>query len=103
MIEDGNEDEILSYLKKNISKYAGKVQNIVLGCTHYPLIQNQIKQVLGDVDFFNGAPNLAKHLKDILQTKGLINTSNHAGKINFIDSSNLECKKKRFFNYLEIS
>lgn len=100
LIEDGNDEKILSYLKENISKYAGKVQNVVLGCTHYPLIQNQIKQILGDVDFFNGAPNLAKHLKDILQTKGLINTSDHVGKIVFVDSCNSEDKKKRFYSYL---
>ena len=100
IIENEDNEKITSYLQNNISKYKGKVQNVVLGCTHYPLIQEQIFQVLGDVTFFNGAPNLAKHLKEILQHKNIANTSKEIGKIIFIDSNNSEYKKERFFKYL---
>ncbi len=69
------------------------------GCTHYPLIQEEIKSVLGDeVIFFNGAPNLAKHLKDVLQEKNLL--ENQEGKIEFIDSKNIDSKKNRFYEIL---
>ena len=92
--------KIEDYLKNNLSIYSGKVDNVVLGCTHYPLIQKQIAQVLGDVKFFNGAPNLAKHLKDVLIEKNLLDTTYNNGKIEFIDDSNSEYKKERFFKYL---
>lgn len=101
VIEEGNEEKIQLYLKENLSKYIGKVENVVLGCTHYPLVQQQIEQVLGKVTFFNGAPNLAKHLKDKLEENDLINNSQNKGKISFIDSSNSECKEKRFLRYLD--
>lgn len=66
------------------------------GCTHYPLIQEEIKDILGkEVKFFNGAPNLAKHLKDILEENNLI--ENQEGKIEFYDSQNLNIKKNRFY------
>ena len=94
-IEQGNKEEIKKYLKEHISIYQGKVQNVVLGCTHYPLIQKEIQEILGQVQFFNGAPNLAKHLKDILKEKKLLNQGE--GKIEFEDSQGLEQKKKRFF------
>ena len=69
------------------------------GCTHYPLIQEEIKSVLGDeVNFFNGAPNLAKHLKEVLEEKDLI--ENQDGKIEFIDSKNADSKKNRFYEIL---
>ena len=69
------------------------------GCTHYPLIQEEIKSVLSDeVNFFNGAPNLAKHLKDVLEEKDLI--EKQEGKIEFIDSRNSESKKNRFYEIL---
>ena len=100
IIEEGSEEKIEDYLKNNLSIYSGKVDNVVLGCTHYPLIQKQIAQVLGDVRFFNGAPNLAKHLKDVLIEKKLLNTTYNNGKIEFIDDSNSEYKKERFFKYL---
>ena len=69
LIENGDNEGIIAYLEKNILKYKGKVKNVVLGCTHYPLIQKQINDVLGDVTFFNGAPYLARYLKNELQKK----------------------------------
>ncbi len=97
IIEEGNKEKINKYLNQNISQYKGKVNNVVLGCTHYPLIEKQIKQILGNVKFFNGAPNLAKHLKDVLEEKELINIYNKIGKIQFIDSNNSKTKEERFF------
>ena len=101
IIEEENEEKIKKYLKENLSEYKGKIENIVLGCTHYPLIQNQIKEVVGEVKFFNGAPNVAKHLKEVLEEKNLLNKKKSIGKINFIDSRNSKLKEERFFKYLE--
>lgn len=100
IIEEGNEEKIQKYLKENLSEYVGKVENVVLGCTHYPLVQEQIVQVLGNVKFFNGAPNLAKHLRDVLEENNLISDSQIKGKVEFIDSSNSEYKKERFLRHL---
>ena len=101
IIEENNSEKIKEYLKDNLSKHAGKVHNVVLGCTHYPLIQNEIKEVLGEVEFFNGAASLAKHLKDILQEKNLINDSEIKGTVEFTDSGNSEYKRERFFRNLK--
>lgn len=100
VIEEGNQEKIKKYLEENLSEYVGKVKNVVLGCTHYPLVQDEIANVLGDVKFFNGAPNLAKHLKNVLEEKDLISSSQETGRIYFEDSSNEEIKKERFFAYL---
>ena len=101
LAEEGNEKKIKEYLKENLSKYKGDVKNVVLGCTHYPLIEKEIKEVLGDVEFFNGAASLSKHLKDILIENNLINNKIEKGNIEFVDSSNLIKKRERFFKYLE--
>lgn len=97
-IEKGSNEDIKNYLNEHLLQYKGKIKNVVLGCTHYPLIENEIRDVLGDVTFFNGAPNLAKHLKDILIEKDLLNSIN--GEIEFIDSQNLKEKEIRFYNIL---
>lgn len=73
IIEEGNKQKIEKYLNENLSKYKNKVENVVLGCTHYPLIQEEIKNVLGDVKFFYGAQSLAKHLKEVLKENSLLN------------------------------
>ena len=98
-IEVGNKEQIKKYLDDHIAIYKGKVENVVLGCTHYPLIQKQIEDCLGaNVQFFNGAPHLAKHLKNVLQERNLLNDGE--GNIEFVDSQNLEEKKERFFKIL---
>lgn len=48
---------------------------------------------------FNGAPNLAKHLEEILREKDLL--GNNKGEIQFIDSSNSKEKEERFYKYLK--
>lgn len=98
-IEKGEKEEIIEYLNEHIGPYKGKVENVVLGCTHYPLIQQEIEAVLGQVKFFNGAPNLANHLKDILEENELLNQGE--GIIEFEDSQDLEQKKKSFFEILK--
>ena len=100
-IEEGNENKIKEYLEKNLKEYKGKVENVVLGCTHYPLIQEEIGQVLGEnVKFFNGANRLAVHLKDVLLEKDLISKSNENGKIDFFDSLEKKEKEERFYKFL---
>ena len=101
IIEEGNREKIKKYLKEHLESYRGKVKNVVLGCTHYPLIQDEIQEVLGEVTFFNGAPYLAKHLKEVLEEKDLSNNKGKKGTIQFIDSSNNQQKKKRFFELIK--
>lgn len=100
IIENGDNEKIQIYLKQNLLKYIGKVNNVVLGCTHYPLVKKEIREILGNVRFFNGAYSLAKHLEEVLHERGIINTKQCIGNIDFIDSSNLPEKKERFFMYL---
>ena len=102
VIEEGNEEKIKNYLEENIGEYKGKVENVVLGCTHYPLVQKEIGQVLGkNVRFFNGASRLAVHLKDVLEEKNLISEKQEQGKIEFIDSLAKKEKEERFYKFLE--
>lgn len=71
------------------------------GCTHYPLIEKEIREVLGNVKIFNGAKGLAVHLKDVLKNENLL--ANHKNpSICFIDTSNSEEKKERFIKNLYI-
>lgn len=99
LIEENQSKKIWEYLEKNIAVYRNKVENVVLGCTHYPLIKKEIKSVLGKVKFFDGSKMVAKHVKEILKENNLENKSNL--NIDFIDSNNSEIKKERFFNFIK--
>ncbi len=104
LIENDDDEKIDAYLKKHLDGFS-KVDNIVLGCTHYPLIKSNIEKVLGKkVRFFDGAPSLAIHVKNCLAEYDLLNPENESQEIIFFDSSINEGvqkkKEKRFFEIL---
>ena len=75
------------------------------GCTHYPLVKEEINEVLGgNIKFFDGSYRLAVHLKKVLEERNLLNQNklnNDKQEIEFIDSSNSKEKEERFKKYLK--
>ena len=96
LIEQNRSQEIDEYLNYHLSKFVG-VENVVLGCTHYPLIMDEIKKVLGDVKFYDGSLGLVRELERIILSIFLLPSKPN---IRFIDSSNNPIKKERFENIL---
>lgn len=95
LIENGNISLVDNYLVSNLSKYKG-VSNVVLGCTHYPLIKDNIRKVLGNnVNFFDGSVGVSMELLRQIELRN-IKYDNESLKIEFIDSSNDASKEKRF-------
>ncbi len=97
LIEDGNDVKIRRYLEDNIKQYRG-INNVVLGCTHYPLIKDNIKEVLGNVKFFDGSIGVSKELVRQLKLRNIAYQFEEL-KIIFYDSSD-DIKKKERFNQL---
>lgn len=101
LIEQNKKDDLMQYLKTTLKDYIGKVDNVVLGCTHYPLAINEIREVLGNVQFFDGAVGVSNQLKRILEKNDILSDISKEGSIEFFDSSELfEEKKTRFFELL---
>lgn len=104
LIEQDRQEELDLYLENLLRKYRGKAENVVLGCTHYPLAKENIKKVLGDVRFFDGANGVARQLEHVLKRENLLCLSAEKGKIEFVDSSKDEAKRiekeRRFFAVL---
>ena len=92
LIEESQEEKIDEYLKVNLIQFKG-VENVVLGCTHYPLIKDKIKNVLGNVNLYDGSFGVAKQLKRVVTS---IELEPNTKKIIFVDSSGHAIKKERF-------
>lgn len=100
LIEHNDKLKIKEYLKENLSMYKD-YKNVVLGCTHYPLIKDELTNVLGDVIYFDGSNGVSKELERRLREKDLLNKEKRQeNKIVFFDSSNNIDKEKRFFEVL---
>ena len=98
IIEQNDKRKIREYLDENLKRYKNKVKNVVLGCTHYPLIKDEIQKVLGKVEFFEGSSRLAIHLKDVLEKSNML--EKNEVKVTFIDSNNYKEKERRLYNEL---
>lgn len=74
LLEDRVTDDIVARYLQEMKEY--RVDSLVLGCTHYPLIRNTIKRFMGDeVRLVNPAFETAKSLKELLAEQGILNTS----------------------------
>lgn len=105
LIEQDRKDDLKKYLADILKEYVGRVDNVVLGCTHYPLAKAEIEAVLGKVNFYDGALGVSNQLKRVLEDMDLLNDKSEDYEIEFVDSSPDEKtrlqKKNRFFELLK--
>lgn len=74
--------ELLAPLKQE------RLDAVVLGCTHYPLVRESISRILGEnVMIFDGSMGTAKETRRRLEVAGLLKDDSLKGSIVFMDSS----------------
>lgn len=88
-IEAGAPDgEIREYLRELFSSVKDKkVDSIVLGCTHYPLVLSIISEFFKDARIFDGGLGTAAQTKRRLLEEGLLSDSSEIGEIKIINSA----------------
>lgn len=88
-IERGSLDapDLAEMIAGYVGAYAGKVDGVVLGCTHYPFVRGLIAEALGaDVRFFDGGAGTARQLRARLIDAGLLADRDRAGRVEFASS-----------------
>ncbi len=58
LIENNQLNNIDNILEKYLDDYIGKIDTLVLGCTHYPIIIPNIKKILGNVKIIDMASKI---------------------------------------------
>jgi glutamate racemase len=74
LVESGQADspETVVLLQALLKDHIGKLDALVLGCTHYPFAANAIRQVMGDIPLFDGGYGTARQTQKRLQEAGLL-------------------------------
>ncbi|MDR0418823.1 MAG: glutamate racemase [Prevotellaceae bacterium] len=87
LVEQGKEDsdEAVKLLQKYLQPMLdNNIDELVLGCTHYPFLQNSIEKITkGRVELVNPAPAVAVQVKHILERHDLLNSGEESRKIEF--------------------
>lgn len=73
-IEQGKADsaETAALLQNILAPYMGKLDALVLGCTHYPLVKEQIANIL-PIALFDGGEGTARQTQRLLAQRNLLN------------------------------
>lgn len=73
LVEQGKaeSEETETLLREILTPYLGRLDAIVLGCTHYPFVRNAVRKILGDeVTIVDGGAGTARHTKRCLEERG---------------------------------
>ena len=64
--------EVEALLSQILSPYVGKLNALVLGCTHYPFVRKTVSKILGsETHLFDGGEGTARHTRHLLEEAGL--------------------------------
>ena len=88
LVEKGMVDtpQTEALLKKVLKPYLGRLDAVVLGCTHYPFVKNAIRRVLGpSVVLLDGGEGTARETRRRLELAGLL--ENGSGEVILRNSS----------------
>ena len=74
IIEEGIiEGEIVNLITKMyLDEFKGKIDSLILGCTHYPLLKNTIRSLYPEIKVVDPAKETAEDLKKVLTEKNLL-------------------------------
>lgn len=82
---------------------SSKFDTMILGCTHYPIIQSLIEKVVGDqVHVVSSAEETAKHVKEILQFQHIARTDKESPEYLFYTTGSVPIFKSIASNWLPL-
>ncbi len=79
LVEEGLIDHVATKLiaKEYLDGFKNGTDTLILGCTHYPILQKVIQQIVGEITIIDSAKPTAEALKKILEEKGLLSQSRY--------------------------
>ncbi|MBQ6497138.1 MAG: glutamate racemase [Bacilli bacterium] len=94
LIEEDSKEEIDKVLERILGEYRGKVDSIVLGCTHYSLIKEEISRVLPNIAILDGCVGISMEVKRQLENNNLIGTG--TGDLTIINTKSNSLVKRSY-------
>lgn len=89
LIESGKVDdpEMEELLGQLLAPYVGKLDALVLGCTHYPFVKDTVARILGpETELLDGSQGTARHTMRRLEEAGLLHRG--TGSLQIENSAN---------------
>ncbi|MCL5986620.1 MAG: glutamate racemase [Actinobacteria bacterium] len=98
LIEDGVlngkvlDSQLMEYLESLIAQ---DIDTLILGCTHYPLIEEEIKKIInGDITVISSARETARAVKEYLISKDMLQDGILSSNIRFLSTGGMKSFQK---------
>lgn len=104
LIESGEYKKgIHQILKDYLLPYQSQIDTLILGCTHYPIILNQIKEVFGAKRYVSSSEAICQEVDSYLKVHGLYNknTSRYVRIYTTGDVDEFIYSSQGFYDYQE--
>lgn len=86
-IEKDNINEVKRLLKEIFKDYKDKnIDSIVLGCTHYPFIKNEILEEMPNTTLLDGSNGVAREVKRQMEKHELLKNEKTLGRVTIYNS-----------------
>lgn len=86
LIEIDNKEERKVLLNRILGSYKDKCDALVLGCTHYSLIKDEINEVLPNTVLLDGCIGVSNEVKRQLENNNLLSDKQEKGNITLVNS-----------------
>ena len=96
LIEKNDINEIRKLLNLILKDYSSTADSLVLGCTHYSLIKDEINRVLPNTVLLDGCTGVACEVRRQLEHNNLLCNNINDGNITIINSKNADLIKRSF-------
>lgn len=104
-IEGNRIDEIDEVIKEYMEPYKDKVEAVVLGCTHFPIVMDRFKALYPNIEPISSREFIKDYVIEQLDAQGLKNDSGKAGEIYLTATGSIDNLKKaseHFFDYSDV-
>ncbi|MDD3223355.1 MAG: glutamate racemase [Clostridium sp.] len=79
--------EVNEYLRDKLNPYLNsKIAAVVLGCTHFPFVKDEIKKIIKDVPIIDGGHGTASQLKNKLVEDNILRSCKKQGDVEILNS-----------------
>ena len=98
-VEQGKTDspQLEEYLREKLSLWAERgLDALVLGCTHFPFVREQIHRIVGpQTEILGGSEGTVREAKRQLEKRGLLRDAESVGRVEICQSGKMETWKMR--------
>jgi glutamate racemase len=104
LIESNDKKNIISELHRYLDSYINKIDTILLGCTHYPIIIKEINEITNNkINIIDSGKVVASEVKGYIKDNTL---GDNLGKVTIYTTGDVQQffnTSRAFFNYKNIS